>query len=1273
MRPLRHRRGWVAAGVAALAGLLALARPLLAAESLLLDVAQTNTAAGVTAQIMASRNIVIPASATTLNHLTCLLANNSGGGTQNGPQTAACTTNPCYRVEVYKNQSDLGTEDCTIDTGAQGCTQALGTNASITAGDRLDVRVTTPADLTSTTSDLQCWLWGASGEALVTTGLRLDPGASLAASLLAAQQALAMAPAGTGTHLVMGLVNSDSSLTGAGCTTNPCYRLELYKDDADASSQDCSINNLATNCSVVLSSNNTWTTGQRVEPRLSTAADLTSTSADARAWLFADLGGKSLLTEALRTDANAALTDQSLAGNAGSWAGNDVVRAPQDGAATHLACAILADGANSLMVADCTADPCVVVELFRDGTDAGSQDCTISDGASTCTATLSTNHTFTAGQRLELKLTTTGGTFTGTHDVRCWLWGTLGTAATPTPTVTATATPTRTPTPTATPTATTGVTPTGPTTTATPTATRTPTPTATATGVPGAKTISIGTSWTACAGGCVDDSDCGIGRANACATLAYFNTNRRAAIFVAGDTIEVAPGTYSGSNSCFPLDGRNKGSTIVCRNADGSAYNQSPPPCQLDGIGMTAGGLCDRKFIRGTACGGAWGPAAEYFPTTIQGFDLIRANGNGEAIDLCGPDLGGAPILGSSGPGVLRDIYVRDCVNCGGLKFGKFSNSYATDNDCSVSGRGSTNLQLHNYNAQNLNGPSLAGLFFGCADNIQVYNSSVDNICQGSTTGSCQTLCTANINGCNDHDGITIAGTTNLYMEGVTCSRPGEDCIDWGGHPYGKTHYVTCNKCTAQCALEGNFKISGARYVAIVNSFVPECRGAAFQEYSCSHHVNLFHNTFMRNGGESTLVLRSNARHYDVRNNIFVGNQVAGRAVVYLGRQATNDSNRFQHNVVDQRGAGTEYEEDDFAPDNLCTSQPWSADNGGNCYTVAFEPDPTDCNNVASPNATGPLAAIQGCTDGQNCWLGTGSLAGDQWLDLTSGTFVNSSLLNAAGAHLLGSSPLLGDGAPDVATIGQCGTWRAGFCGSGMYGKPCTVDADCRVTMDVDGQARPNPPAPGFDDIPAAGTPTPTAQATPTRTPTPTVTATRTPTPTPTPTRTATPTVTVTPSPTITATPGIPCQSILTVPAGGGVLLGTTVGAASALTATCAGSGPAPEQVYQWTPSRSGTATIHTCSNAVTAIDTVVSVRAPSCVAGPELVCNDNATACPIMIDAPFAPRGSRVQLAVTAGETYFIVVDGAAPATGAFELTVALPPVRDAQHRGGRHRGGRR
>src|SRR5205809_1642538 len=129
------------------------------------------------------------------------------------------------------------------------------------------------------------------------------------------------------------------------------------------------------------------------------------------------------------------------------------------------------------------------------------------------------------------------------------------------------------------------------------------------------------------------------------------------------------------------------------------------------------------------------------------------------------------------------------------------------------------------------------------------------------------------------------------------------------------------------------------------------------------------------------------------------------------------------------------------------------------------------------------------------------------------------------------------------------------------------------------------------------------------------------------------------------------CSSPTLIPAPGGTFSGTTSGT-SALAGSCGNSGTSPERVYQWTPAVSGTATIQTCG-AGTSFDTVLYLRGGACASGREVAagCNDDTCA-----NASGLFRASRITPTVTAGQTYFIVVDGYAGATGTFSLTVTPP-----------------
>src|SRR5438034_7400 len=147
------------------------------------------------------------------------------------------------------------------------------------------------------------------------------------------------------------------------------------------------------------------------------------------------------------------------------------------------------------------------------------------------------------------------------------------------------------------------------------------------------------------------------------------------------------------------------------------------------------------------------------------------------------------------------------------------------------------------------------------------------------------------------------------------------------------------------------------------------------------------------------------------------------------------------------------------------------------------------------------------------------------------------------------------------------------------------------------------------------------------------------------------PTTTATTTSTTTTTLPGGCNSPSVIPAEGGTFSGTTSGASSQA-GSCGNSGFSPETVYQWTPAVSGTATIQTCG-AGTSFDSVLYLRSGACASGTEVSSGCNDDACP---DASGLNRASRITPTVTAGQTYFIVVDGFGGAAGNFSLTVTTP-----------------
>ena len=81
-------------------------------------------------------------------------------------------------------------------------------------------------------------------------------------------------------------------------------------------------------------------------------------------------------------------------------------------------------------------------------------------------------------------------------------------------------------------------------------------------------------------------------------------------------------------------------------------------------------------------------------------------------------------------------------------------------------------------------------------------------------------------------------------------------------------------------------------------------------------------------------------------------------------------------------------------------------------------------------------------------------------------------------------------------------------------------------------------------------------------------------------------------------------------------------------------------------------AAIATCGTS-TQYDTVLYMRSGSCN-GPELGCNDDTAGCGA--GEPSDYHASRLTPTVTAGETYYVVVDGYNGAKGAFGLTITPP-----------------
>ncbi len=106
---------------------------------------------------------------------------------------------------------------------------------------------------------------------------------------------------------------------------------------------------------------------------------------------------------------------------------------------------------------------------------------------------------------------------------------------------------------------------------------------------------------------------------------------------------------------------------------------------------------------------------------------------------------------------------------------------------------------------------------------------------------------------------------------------------------------------------------------------------------------------------------------------------------------------------------------------------------------------------------------------------------------------------------------------------------------------------------------------------------------------------------------------------------------------------GTTIGAGNDQGgATCGGGGgSAPDRVFEWTAPTTGTFRFDTVGSAAT-FDTLLYIRSGNCV-GAQLGCDDDSA----------GGTKSRIDLAMTAGQTVVVVVDGFGVHQGAFTLNI--------------------
>lgn len=163
------------------------------------------------------------------------------------------------------------------------------------------------------------------------------------------------------------------------------------------------------------------------------------------------------------------------------------------------------------------------------------------------------------------------------------------------------------------------------------------------------------------------------------------------------------------------------------------------------------------------------------------------------------------------------------------------------------------------------------------------------------------------------------------------------------------------------------------------------------------------------------------------------------------------------------------------------------------------------------------------------------------------------------------------------------------------------------------------------------------------------------PVPTPTPVWTSTPTPTMTSPPTMTPTPIIPgdgedCSNPIVIEAVPFLIDGSTVSYLDDYDEQCPYGGSAPDIVYAYQPTEDQTLSLTLCTG-TTNYDTKLYVYEGTCTGGTSIACNDDECSAPGYQNWVSMISG----VPLTAGDTYYIVVDGYGSNAGNYTLDISV------------------
>lgn len=506
----------------------------------------------------------------------------------------------------------------------------------------------------------------------------------------------------------------------------------------------------------------------------------------------------------------------------------------------------------------------------------------------------------------------------------------------------------------------------------------------------------------------LDDPECGLGKGaspnpHPCATLPYWNKIRRTSL-TPGSRLRFAPGTYRDSGEyagqgqhCILLDRYAHYVTYEGRTAADGVLNNHES-VKIDQTGIVAGGYTGDNPCQGSGvvptnvakCNSSdWGPSQDYSGFTIN--SIMIENSPHAGMKLCA-----AKHL----PAYNITIEHVRLSKTAGVDIGAFDNSNS-DPDCVRSGRTVKNLRMVD---SEVNGPAPhfpGSMMLACMDTAVLERVKVHDTCARADCGTCEGY--EGEENCDDFDGIVGAGAINVTIRDSEVYRVGEDGLDAGGHPAGKSYNWLIERTKSHNNPGGNFKTSGSHNITIRNSF-SWGKGAGYSSYGCPRNIKLYNNTFV-NTDRPVMMYNYNYQS-EFLNNIFLRVGANTDVAVYVDFASTNPTNTWKNNVVANLGGTNQIGDYDGAQLEFPACNGFRTNGtykeGSDC-SLGYRPPPIPC--PLGPKAPGLIASTsQGLQlfkdqGAAGYWFGAASGQNDIWG--VSPNFVNINLPDALNLHLL--------------------------------------------------------------------------------------------------------------------------------------------------------------------------------------------------------------------------------------------------------------------------------